>query len=147
MKFIKNFILILLFIFPISNSFGAMTFNHKAEVHNYDTTGSNGITAGIETTAVSQAWLEGCNNMEYMTVEAALTQLAGKIQQLGLTFQMSEQSFGQEGSISLNVHQFGEKHDPAGTHILTPTIPEDLSMTVEYSTGGKGGVRISAKLN
>ena len=92
-------------------------------------------------------WLEGCNNMEYMTVEAALTQLAGKIQQLGLTFQMSAQSFGQEGSISLNVHQFGEKHDPAGTHILTPTIPEDLSMTVEYSTGGKGGVRISAKLN
>jgi len=48
MKFIKNFILILLFIFPISNSFGAMTFNQKAEVHNYDTTGSNGITAGIE---------------------------------------------------------------------------------------------------
>jgi hypothetical protein len=37
MKFIKNFILILLFIFPISNSFGAMTFNQKAEVHNYDT--------------------------------------------------------------------------------------------------------------
>ena len=93
------------------------------------------------------AWLEGCNNMEYMSVEAALSQLAGKVQLLGLTFNMSEQEFGEEGSISLNVHQFGEKHDPAGTHILTPTIPEDLSMTVEYSTGGKGGVRISAKLN
>ena len=92
-------------------------------------------------------WLEGCSSMEYMTVEAALNQLANKIQLLGLTFQMSEQTFAEEGSISLNVHQFGEKHDPAGTHILTPTIPEDLSMTVEYSTGGKGGVRISAKLN
>ena len=33
MKFIKNFILILLFIFPISNSFGAMvTFVQKAAV-------------------------------------------------------------------------------------------------------------------
>ena len=32
MKFIKNFILILLFILPISNSFGAMTFNQKVKV-------------------------------------------------------------------------------------------------------------------
>ena len=92
-------------------------------------------------------WLEGCNNMEYMTVEAALTQLAGKIQQLGLTFQMSEQSFGQEGSISLNVHQYGEKHDPAGTHVLTPTIPEDLTMVVDYAKTGNGGIKISAKLS
>ena len=36
------------------------------------------------------AWLEGCSNMEYMSVEAALTQLAGKVQLLGLTFNMSE---------------------------------------------------------
>ncbi len=49
MKFIKRFILILLFIFPISNSFGAMmTFNQKAEVHDYDTEGSSGLIAGIE---------------------------------------------------------------------------------------------------
>ena len=49
MKFIKNLILILLFILPISNSFAAMmTFNQKAEVHDFDTTGSSGITAGIE---------------------------------------------------------------------------------------------------
>jgi hypothetical protein len=93
------------------------------------------------------AWLEGCNNMEYMSVEAALTQLAGKVQQLGLTFNMSEQEFGEEGSISLNVHQFGEKHDPAETHVLVPTIPEDLTMTVEYGSSGKGGYRIAAKLN
>ncbi len=92
-------------------------------------------------------WLEGCNNMEYHSVEAALTQLAGKVQQLGLTFNMSEQDFGQDGSITLNVHQFGEKLDPAGAHALEPTIPEDLSMTVEYSTSGQGGYRISAKLN
>ena len=93
------------------------------------------------------AWLEGCNNMEYMSVEAALSQLANKVQLLGLTFNMSEQDFGQEGTLNMNVHQYGEKLDPAETHMLTPTIPEDLSMTVEYSASGSGGFRISAKLN
>ena len=49
MKFIKNFILILIFILPISNSFGAMmTFNQKAEVQDYAAGGSSGLTAGIE---------------------------------------------------------------------------------------------------
>ncbi len=38
----------LIFLFPISNSFGAMTFNQKAEVHDYDTTGTTGLIAGIE---------------------------------------------------------------------------------------------------
>ncbi|MDB4403013.1 hypothetical protein N9159_00070 [bacterium] len=92
-------------------------------------------------------WLEGCSSMEYMTVEAALNQLANKIQLLGLTFQMSEQTFAEEGSISLNVHQYGEKHDPAGTHVLTPTIPEDLTMVVDYVKTGNGGIKISAKLS
>tara|TARA_R100001377_G_scaffold66744_1_gene42044 strand:+ start:566 stop:958 length:393 start_codon:yes stop_codon:yes gene_type:complete len=91
-------------------------------------------------------WLEGCSNMEYMSVEAALTQLAGKIQTLGLTFNMSETDFGQSGDITLPVHQFGEKFDPAGTHILTPTIPEDLSMNISYESTSTG-YRISAKLN
>ena len=93
------------------------------------------------------AWLEGCNNMEYMSVEAALSQLAGKIQQLGLTFNMSEVEYGESGSLTLNVHQFGEKFDPAETHVLVPTIPEDLSMNVSYETSGNGGFKISAKLN
>ena len=92
-------------------------------------------------------WLEGCSNMEYHSVEAALTQLAGKVQQLGLTFNMSEQEFGSDGSITLNVHQFGEKLDPADTHVLDVSIPEDLSMTVDYQVSGSGGYRISAKLN
>mgnify|MGYP001206071028 FL=1 len=91
-------------------------------------------------------WLEGCSNMEYMSVEAALTQLAGKIQTLGLTFNMSETDFGQSGDITLPVHQFGEKFDPAETHILTPTIPEDLSMNISYESTSTG-YRISAKLN
>tara|TARA_B110000908_G_C10007320_1_gene336914 strand:+ start:19 stop:411 length:393 start_codon:yes stop_codon:yes gene_type:complete len=92
------------------------------------------------------AWLEGCSNMSYMSVEAALTQLAGKVQLLGLTFNMSEQSYGEEGSITLNVHQFGEKHDPAGTHVLVPTIPEGLTMNIDYKSS-KTGYMISARLN
>ena len=91
-------------------------------------------------------WLEGSSNMTYMSVEAALSQLAGKVQQLGLTFDMSEQDFGKEGSISLNVHQFGEKHDPAGTHVLVPTIPEGLTMSIDYQSSSNGYM-ISAKLN
>ena len=49
MKFIKNFILILLFIFPISNSFGAMvTHNHNQTVTVNKSTGGGGIVAGVE---------------------------------------------------------------------------------------------------
>ncbi len=48
MKFLRIIVLTLIFLFPISNSFGAMTFNQKAEVHDYDTTGTTGLTAGIE---------------------------------------------------------------------------------------------------
>ena len=91
-------------------------------------------------------WLEGCANMSYMSVEAALSQLANKVQQLGLTFEMSEQDFGPEGEITLNVHQFGEKHDPAGTHVLVPTIPEGMTMSISYKSSSNGYM-ISAKLN
>ena len=48
MKFLGKIILASIFLLPISNSFGAMTFNQKAEVHDYDTTGTTGLTAGIE---------------------------------------------------------------------------------------------------
>ena len=91
-------------------------------------------------------WLEGCSSMEYSSVEAALTQLAGKVQQLGLTFDRPETT-GESGSLSLPVSQFGEKLDPAETHVLVPTIPEDLSMSIDYMTSGEGSYRIKAKLN
>ena len=45
MKFIKNFILILLFILPISNSFGAMVTHNQTETVNQS---SGGLVAGIE---------------------------------------------------------------------------------------------------
>tara|TARA_R100001443_G_scaffold117283_1_gene141091 strand:+ start:1505 stop:1900 length:396 start_codon:yes stop_codon:yes gene_type:complete len=92
-------------------------------------------------------WLEGCSNQEFMSVEAALTQLAGKVQQLGLTFETRPEISGSEGTLTLPVTQFGEKLDPAETHVLVPTIPEDLSMSINYMTSGEGSYRIKAKLN
>ena len=92
-------------------------------------------------------WLEGCSNMEYMSVEGALSQLAGKVQQIGLVFDSAVEVNGQNGSVNLPVHLFGEKHDPAETHALDIVIPEDLSMSVSWESSGNGGYRISAKLN
>jgi len=94
------------------------------------------------------AWLEGCSNMEYMSVEAALQQLSNKVQLLGITLDTQNQEFtGSSGSLSLPVTQFGEKFDPAETHVLVPTIPEDLSMSFSYETSSNGGFKIAAKLN
>ncbi len=93
------------------------------------------------------AWLEGHSSMEFMSVEAALTQLAGKVQQLGLTFETKPEITGDSGTLTLPVTQFGEKLDPAETHVLVPTIPEDLSMNISYESSGNGGFSIKAKLN
>jgi len=120
-----------------SHHSGGITSDTPPDFHRLD---QEDVKARVNT------WLEGCSNMSYMSVEAALTQLANKVQLLGLTFNMSEQTYGNEGSITLNVHQFGEKHDPAGTHVLTPTIPEGMTMNVEYQSS-KTGYMISARLN
>ena len=45
MNFLKKIILVLIFLFPISNSFSSMTYNQQAEVHDYDTSGSSGLIA------------------------------------------------------------------------------------------------------
>ena len=37
--------------------------------------------------------------------------------------------------------------DPAETHVLVPTIPEDLSMKIDYMTSGHGSFKIQAQLN
>ena len=48
MSLIKKILFVFFILFPISNSFGSMTFNQQAEVHDYDTSGQNGLIAGIE---------------------------------------------------------------------------------------------------
>ena len=45
LKFIKNFILILIFILPISNSFGAMVTHNQTATFSMS---SGGIVAGVE---------------------------------------------------------------------------------------------------
>jgi hypothetical protein len=60
-----------------SHHSGGITSDTPPDFHRLD---KEDVRARVNT------WLEGCNNMEYMSVEAALTQLAGKVQQLGLTF-------------------------------------------------------------
>ena len=92
------------------------------------------------------AWLEGVCAQEFMSVNAALTNLAGKVQQLGLSFDVQTEAPGDSGSLSLPVQQFGEKLDPAETHVLEPTIPENLVMTIDYERMPKGGFRVSGQL-
>ena len=49
MNFLKKIILVLIFLFPISNSFGAMMTHVQTETFNDGTTGTgDGIIAGIE---------------------------------------------------------------------------------------------------
>ena len=95
------------------------------------------------------AWLEGCSNMEFMSVDAALNNLANKIEQIGLHFDTAEMKnvSAAPGNSTLSLRQFGEKLDPAETHALEPVIPEDLSMRLSFETTGKGGFVMSAQLN
>ena len=48
MSLIKKTLIIFFLFFPISNSFSSMTFNQKAEVHDYAAGGTTGLIAGIE---------------------------------------------------------------------------------------------------
>ena len=49
MNYLKKIILVLIFLFPISNSFGAMMTHVQTETFNDGTTGTgDGIIAGIE---------------------------------------------------------------------------------------------------
>ena len=121
-----------------SNGSGGISTDIPADFHRLD-------QEDVKTRV--NAWLEGCSNQEFMSVEAALTQLAGKVQQLGLTFETRPEISGSEGTLTLPVTQFGEKLDPAETHVLVPTIPEDLSMKIDYMTSGHGSFKIQAQLN
>ena len=92
------------------------------------------------------AWLEGVCAQEFMSVNAALTNLAGKVQQLGLSFDTQTEAPGDSGSLTLNIQQFGEKLDPAGTHVLEPTIPEGMSMQIDYERIPQGGFKVVGQI-
>ena len=71
-------------------------------------------------------WLSANMQMEFATVNAALNQLAGKVQQIGITFDVQVEAAGESGSLRIPLSVFGEKADPAGVYVdnMGSTIPE-----------------------
>jgi hypothetical protein len=84
--------------------------------------------------------------VEYMNVDAALRQLAGKVEQIGLSFNVQVEAAGDSGSLRIPLAQFGEKHDHAGEHTQPISIPEDLVMNIEYERMPTGGFKVSGQI-
>ena len=91
-------------------------------------------------------WLSANLNVEFMNVEAAMRQLAGKVEQIGLSFDVQTEAPGDSGNLSLPITQFGEKLDPAETHVLVPTIPENLTLSIDYERTPNGAYRVAGKI-
>ena len=91
-------------------------------------------------------WLSASMQVEYMNVDAALRQLAGKVEQIGLSFNVQVEAAGESGSLRIPLSQFGEKHDHAGEHVLDVEIPEDLVMDVDYERMPTGGFRVTGQI-
>ena len=119
-------------------------------------TGSAGITSEVDpdfhridqedVRARVNNWLSASMQVEYMNVDAALRQLAGKVEQIGLSFNVQVEAAGDSGALRIPLAQFGEKHDHAGEHSLPISIPEDLVMNIEYERMPTGGFRVSGQI-
>ena len=119
-------------------------------------TGSAGITSEVDpdfhrinqedVRARVNNWLSASSQVEYMNVDAALRQLAGKVEQIGLSFNVQVEAAGESGSLRIPLSQFGEKHDHAGEHVLDVEIPEDLVMSIEYERMPTGGFRVTGQI-
>ena len=119
-------------------------------------TGSAGITSEVDpdfhridqedVRARVNNWLSASSQVEYMNVDAALRQLAGKVEQIGLSFNVQIEAAGESGSLRIPLSQFGEKHDHAGEHVLDVEIPEDLVMSIEYERMPTGGFRVTGQI-
>ena len=91
-------------------------------------------------------WLSANLNVEFMNVEAAMRQLAGKVEQIGLSFDLQTEAAGDSGSLRLPLTQYGEKHDHAGEHVLDVSIPEGLVMSIDYVRMPTGGFRVTGNI-
>ena len=119
-------------------------------------TGSAGITSEVDpdfhridqedVRARVNNWLSANLNVEFMNVEAAMRQLAGKVEQIGLSFDVQTEAAGDSGSLRLPLTQYGEKHDHAGEHVLDVSIPEGLVMSIDYERMPAGGFRVSGRI-
>ena len=119
-------------------------------------TGSAGITSEVDpdfhridqddVRARVNNWLSANMQVEYMNVDAALRQLAGRVEQIGLSFNVQVEAAGDSGSLRIPLAQFGEKHDHAGEHTQPISIPEDLVMNIGYERMPTGGFRVSGQI-
>jgi len=93
-------------------------------------------------------WLSANMQMEFATVNAALNQLAGKVQQIGITFDVQVEAAGESGSLRIPLSVFGEKADPAGVYVdnMGSTIPEGLVLDIQYEKMPTGGFRVSGNI-
>jgi len=93
-------------------------------------------------------WLSANMQMEFATVNAALNQLAGKVQQIGITFDVQVEAAGESGSLRIPLSVFGEKADPAGVYVdnMGSTIPEGLVLDIQYEKVPTGGFRVSGQI-
>ena len=93
-------------------------------------------------------WLSANMQMEIATVNAALNQLAGKVQQIGITFDVQVEAAGESGSLRIPLSVFGEKADPAGVYVdnMGSTIPEGLVLDIQYEKVPTGGFRVSGQI-
>jgi len=93
-------------------------------------------------------WLSANMQMEFATVNAALNQLAGKVQQIGITFDVQVEAAGESGSLRIPLSVFGEKTDPAGVYVdnMGSTIPEGLVLDIQYEKVPTGGFRVSGQI-
>ena len=93
-------------------------------------------------------WLSANMQMEFATVNAALNQLAGKVQQIGITFDVQVEAAGESGSLRIPLSVFGEKADPAGVYVdnMGSTIPEGLVLDIQYEKVPTGGYRVSGQI-
>ena len=93
-------------------------------------------------------WLSANMQMEFATVNAALNQLAGKVQQIGITFDVQVEAAGESGSLRIPLSVFGEKADPTGVYVsnMGSTIPEGLVLDIQYEKVPTGGFRVSGQI-
>jgi len=93
-------------------------------------------------------WLSANMQMEFRTVNAALIQIAKKVQQLGISFDVQVEAAGDNGSLRIPLSVFGEKADPTGNYVdnYGSTIPENLVLDIQYEKMPTGGFRVSGNI-
>ena len=94
------------------------------------------------------AWLSANMQMEFANVNAALIQLAKKVQHLGISFDVQVEAAGGSGSLRIPLSVFGEKSDNSGNYVnnMGTTIPENLVLDIQYEKMPTGGFRVSGEI-